>query len=167
MLFTKMNGSITAGIITETEAYNGVTDRACHAYGDRRTARTEIMFAEGGVAYVYLCYGIHSLFNVVTGAEGNPQAVLIRGIKPATHLQLMEKRLAKKFSSAIHGPGLVSRALGIHYRHSGTSLLAPTHIWIEDHGISILKKQIKVTPRIGVEYAGKDARLPYRYVAEI
>jgi DNA-3-methyladenine glycosylase len=167
MLLTKINGKITGGIITETEAYNGATDRACHAFGNRRTARTEVMFSAGGVAYVYLCYGIHSLFNVVTGAENNPQAVLIRGLKPLTNLPLMEKRLGKKITAPLHGPGLVSKALGIYYRHSGLSLLTSEKIWIEDHGISVSKKQILVTPRIGVHYAGKDALLPYRFVAEI
>lgn len=167
MLFTKINGTITAGIITETEAYNGAIDRACHAYNYKRTARTEIMYSEGGVAYVYLCYGIHSLFNVVTGAAGNPQAVLIRGISPSINLKTIEKRLGRKITSSLHGPGLVSKALGIHYSHSGTSLLNSKKIWIEDHGISFGKKQIQVTPRIGVDYAGKDALLPYRFVAEI
>lgn len=167
MLFTKNNGAITAGIITETEAYNGAIDRACHAFNYRRTSRTEVMYSEGGVAYVYLCYGIHSLFNVVTGAEGNPQAVLIRGISPSINLKSIEKRLGRKINSAIHGPGLVSKALGIHYSYSGISLLTPEKIWIEDHGISFNQKQIKITPRIGVDYAGKDALLPYRFVAEI
>lgn len=167
MLFTKINGTITAGIISETEAYNGAKDRASHAYNYRRTARTEVMFSEGGVAYVYLCYGIHSLFNVVTGAKGNPQAVLIRGISPAINIKKIEKRLGRKINEALHGPGLVSKALGIHYLHSGTSLLSPEKIWIEDHGISFSRKQIKITPRIGVDYAGKDALLPYRFVAEI
>lgn len=168
LLITRINGKKTAGIIMETEAYNGAEDRACHAYNYRRTARTEVMYAEGGFAYVYLCYGIHSLFNVVTGAEGNPQAVLIRGILPTVNLKCMEKRLSRKITSALHGPGLVSKALGIHYSHSGTSLLTPEKIiWIEDHGISFSQKQIKITPRIGVDYAGKDALLPYRFVAEI
>ncbi len=167
MLFTKINGTITAGIITETEAYNGAFDRACHAFNYKRTSRTEVMYSEGGVAYVYLCYGIHSLFNVVTGAKGNPQAVLIRGISPSINLKAIEKRLGRKITSVLHGPGLVSKALGIHYSHSGTSLLNAEKIWIEDHGISFSQKQIKVTPRIGVDYAGKDALLPYRFVAEI
>ncbi len=167
ILFTKINGTETAGIITETEAYNGAADRACHAYNFRRTARTEVMYAEGGVAYVYLCYGIHSMFNVVTGAEGNPQAILIRGIKPSVNLKKMENRLGRKITAGLHGPGLVSKALGIHYRHSGISLLIPEKIWIEDRGISFSRKQIKITPRIGVDYAGKDALLPYRFVAEI
>lgn len=166
MLFTKINGTITAGIITETEAYNGAIDRACHAFNYKRTARTEIMYSEGGVAYIYLCYGIHSLFNVVTGAEGNPQAVLIRGIFPSVNLRKIEKRLDRKVTSALHGPGLVSKSLGIHYTDSGISLLTPQKIWIEHHGISFLEKQIRVSPRIGVDYAGKDALLPYRFVAE-
>src|SRR5687768_3703218 len=82
VLFTGSGGKITAGIITETEAYNGIADRASHAYGGRRTNRTEIMYCRGGTSYVYLCYGIHSLFNVVTNEEGTPHAVLIRSIFP-------------------------------------------------------------------------------------
>lgn len=167
MIYTGFNGIITAGMIVETEAYNGSSDRACHAFNNRRTARTEVMYAEGGVAYVYLCYGIHSLFNVVIGAEGSPKAVLIRGIVGKINLQKMEERLGRKIHSPLRGPGLVSKALGIHYSHSGLSLLKKEKIWIEDTGITIPKNQISITPRIGVEYAGKDALLPYRFVAEI
>ena len=80
VLVTKLNGKLTSGIITETEAYNGVVDKASHAYGGRRTARTEVMYAAGGISYVYLCYGIHHLFNIVTGKQNVPQAVLIRDV---------------------------------------------------------------------------------------
>jgi DNA-3-methyladenine glycosylase len=88
VLYTSFNHEITAGIIIETEAYAGVTDKASHAYNNRRTARTEIMYRTGGTAYVYLCYGIHSLFNIVTSVEDNPHAVLIRGIEPLHGIEL-------------------------------------------------------------------------------
>ena len=115
-IFTHFNGEITGGIIIETEAYEGITDRASHAYGGRRTARTEVMYADGGVAYVYLCYGMHSLFNIVTNIQGVPHAVLIRGIYPSVGKEMMKMRTQKPElvrGSGI-GPGKVSKLLGIH-----------------------------------------------------
>jgi len=162
-LFTQFDGGITTGIIIETEAYEGVTDRASHAFGDRRTARTEVMYAEGGIAYVYLCYGIHSLFNVVTNHKDIPHAVLIRGIYPVEGMEIMLKRInqEKMMHSSGTGPGRVSKLLGIHYSHSGIDLQGD-RIWIEDRGLN-LDDQIKTGQRIGVDYAGIDALLPYRF----
>lgn len=164
ILTTNFNGEITSGIILETEGYNGIIDKASHAYNNRRTARTEIMFGKGGVAYVYLCYGIHSLFNVVTNNENIPHAVLIRSLQPLDGIEIMEKRrkLLATNSNFSSGPGKLSKALGIHYSKSGTSLLG-NEIWIEDRKIDIEEKKIKITPRIGVDYAGIDALLPYRF----
>jgi DNA-3-methyladenine glycosylase len=166
-LFTKFDGKLTAGIITETEAYAGVTDRASHAYNNRRTKRTEIMFSEGGTAYVYLCYGIHHLFNVVTGKKDNPHAVLIRAIKPVIGISTILKRRfkSKTDKNIAGGPGTVSQALGIKTEHSGLSLLG-NKIWIEDKGIKIKEKDIIVGARVGVDYAGEDAKLPYRFIAK-
>jgi DNA-3-methyladenine glycosylase len=163
-LVTRIGGRITSGIISETEAYLGVTDRASHAWGGRRTGRTEIMYAEGGVAYVYLCYGIHSLFNVVVGRAGNPHAVLIRAIRPEQGIGLMQKRrnMAGAGPRLAAGPGTAAQALGIHYSHSGLSLLGSV-IWIEEAD-QARARDILATPRIGVDYAGPDARLPYRFV---
>jgi DNA-3-methyladenine glycosylase len=165
VLFTNFDGIFTAGIITETEAYNGIIDKASHAYGDRRTQRTEIMYGSGGTAYVYLCYGIHSLFNVVTNKKDIPHAVLIRAIYPVEGFDQMRKRRknlnADKSSIAI-GPGTVSQALGIHFSKSGTSLTG-NEIWIEDKGIKIPPSKIIAGPRIGVGYAKEDAELPYRF----
>ena len=162
-LFTQFEEGITGGIIIETEAYEGATDRASHAFGNRRTDRTEVMFAEGGVAYVYLCYGIHSLFNIVTNVKDIPHAVLIRGIHPVEGLDIMLTRAGKDkivrgFGS---GPGKVSKLLGIHYSHSGLDLQGDK-IWVEDRGLE-LAKQIISGVRIGVDYAGEDALLPYRF----
>ena len=167
VLVTNFNNKITAGIITETEAYEGVTDKASHAYNNRRTPRTEIMYRRGGIAYVYLCYGIHSLFNIVTNKENIPHAILIRSVFPLEGIDMMLKRrnkktVDKKFTS---GPGTVSQALGIHYSHSGLSLLG-NKIRIEDKGIKISPSQIKISKRIGVDYAGKDALLPYRFLID-
>ena len=167
VLFTCLNNEITAGIISETEAYAGINDRASHAYGNRKTERTSIMYKEGGIAYIYLCYGIHSLFNVVTNVEGIPHAVLIRSIIPYEGKETMLKRRKIKVNSptVFTGPGNVSKALGLDYSQSGTSLLGNL-IWIEDKGIVFKSKQILKTPRIGVDYAGSDALLPYRFIVK-
>lgn len=164
VLVTRFGNKITSGIITETEAYRGITDKASHAYNNRRTARTEIMYRKGGTAYVYLCYGIHSLFNVVTNKENIPHAVLIRAVVPEKGIKIMLNRrgVAASGRKIFSGPGSVSQALGIHYSHTGENL-SGNKIWIEDAGHTILPAQIKVSPRIGVDYAGTDALLPYRF----
>ncbi len=165
VLFTKINNKVTAGIITETEAYNGIIDKASHAYGNRRTKRTETMYKEGGVSYIYLCYGIHSLFNVVTNVEHVPHAILIRAIVPyAGAATMLQRRNATVLKNALfNGPGKVCQALGIDYSFDGIAL-SGKKIWIEDKSISINKNQISATPRIGVDYAGEDALLPYRFL---
>ena len=165
VLCTDIDGCVTKAIITETEAYAGVEDRASHAHGGRRTPRTEPMFAEGGIAYVYLCYGIHHLFNVVTGSEGNPLAVLIRAGLPLAGIDEMLARRGKECidKTLLSGPGSLARGLGIRTELSGTSLSGES-IWIEDHDIEIADHAIGVGPRIGVDYAEEDAALPYRFV---
>src|SRR6185312_566226 len=163
-LVTNIKGKLTSGMISETEAYRGVVDKASHAYGGKRTARNEVMYGAGGNSYVYLCYGIHHLFNVVTNKEGTPHAILIRAIIPKDGLDIMMKRrkqtkLTRKFSD---GPGTTSEALGIKTLHSGEPLSGKT-IWIEDRGIKFRRNDIIAGPRIGVDYAGEDALLPYRF----
>ncbi len=167
VLVTQLGNKITSGIITETEAYNGAVDKASHAYNNRRTPRTEIMYGRGGTAYVYLCYGIHSLFNVVTNEKNIPHAVLIRAVRPEKGLKTMLQRRGVKAAGkkTFSGPGSVSQALGIHFSDTGTNLLG-NKIWIEDEGNKVLSKQIKITPRIGVDYAGEDALLPYRFLID-
>ena len=170
-LVTRINGTITSGIICETEAYAGITDKASHAFGGRRTSRTEVMYASGGTAYVYLCYGVHSLFNIVTNTAGIPHAVLIRGIIPLEGKEIMlwragKEKITKNFGI---GPGNVSKLLGIHYSNSGLDLtnisanLETPAIWLEDNDILINPDMINAGQRIGVNYAGEDARLPYRF----
>ncbi len=165
ILVTRFDGVVTAGRIVETEAYEGITDRASHAFGGRRTRRTEIMFAEGGKAYVYLCYGIHHLFNVVTNKKDVPHAVLIRALEPLEGIETMMKRTKKRNLdfTLTRGPGNVAKALGISTHHSGTSLLED-EIFIMDDGFKISRGDIVATPRIGVDYAGEDAKLLYRFI---
>jgi DNA-3-methyladenine glycosylase len=167
VLCTRRGGTTTAAVISETEAYAGVDDRASHAYGGRRTRRTEPMFAEGGIAYVYLCYGIHHLFNVVTNREGTPHAILIRAGRPLTGTATMRKRRGKTVAdkTLLAGPGSLARALGITTRDTGVSL-AGSRIWIEDHGFDVAVDTVSVGPRVGVDYAGDDALRPYRFRTE-
>lgn len=163
-LVTTFGGRRSSGIITETEAYAGINDRASHAFGGRRTSRTEVMYAAGGTIYVYLCYGMHSLFNIVTNREGIPDAVLIRAIEPVSGLGVMLRRCgaAKAGRTFGVGPGKLSKALGIHYSHSGGNLFkGPIRVY--DSGFRVPDSAILAGPRIGVGYAGEDALLPYRY----
>lgn len=160
-LVTCFNGLRTAGTITETEAYMGVIDKASHACGGKRTKRNETMYAKGGTAYVYLCYGIHHLFNVVVHEAEVPHAVLIRAIRPIDGLEVMELRRPSARAST-GGPGKLTQALGITVHHDGEDLTGQ-RIWIEDHGVHIPEDQVIIGPRIGVAYAMEDALLPYRY----
>jgi DNA-3-methyladenine glycosylase len=163
-LVTDFGGTLTSGMIVETEAYNGVIDKASHAYAGKRTRRNEIMYGEGGNTYVYLCYGIHHLFNIVTNVNGTPHAVLIRAIVPKDGVKtILQRRKLKKITpKATDGPGTTSEALGIKTKHTGIPL-SQKMIWVEDRGIEFTKKEVTAGPRIGVDYAGKDALLPYRF----
>ncbi len=164
VLCSRLNGEVTKAAITETEAYAGITDKASHAYGDRRTNRTAPMYAEGGRAYVYLCYGIHHLFNVVVGEAEEPLAILVRACEPIEGLDYMRARRGKPEDDrlVLGGPGTLTQALGITTELTGTSLLAD-RIWIEDHGRAVEREQIIVGPRVGVDYAEEDAERPYRF----
>lgn len=163
VLVTNFNGLRTSGIIVETEAYRAPDDKASHAYNNRRTKRTETMFAAGGISYVYLCYGLHHLFNVVTGAEGTPHAVLIRAIEPLEGIDYMLQRrklvnLSNKLSA---GPAVLTQALGITTLNNATDLTG-NQIWIEDHRLPAPK--IVASTRIGVAYAQEHAQLPWRFL---
>jgi DNA-3-methyladenine glycosylase len=164
VLFTNIEGEITAGIIVETEAYHGIQDKASHAYGGRRTNRTETLYSQGGISYVYLCYGIHNLFNIVSSVKGEPHAVLIRGIEPLIGKDIMEMRrnMAASKAAISSGPGSAAKALGID-RSFNKKDLTGEEIWIEDHGIQYTTDQISATPRVGVAYAQEDALLPWRF----
>lgn len=164
LLVTHFGGHLTAGRIVETEAYRGEIDRASHAYGGRRTRRTEVMYGEAGTAYVYLCYGIHHLFNVVTNKRDVPHAILVRALEPVHGIDTMLKRAGKKKAdyTLTKGPGNVSKTLGIFTQHTGWSLHSD-ELFIASDGFAAGKKDIISSPRIGVDYAGDDAALPYRF----
>lgn len=164
VLVTRVGGLRTAGRIVEAEAYCGRGDRACHAHGGRRTSRNEVMYGEGGHAYVYLCYGMHTLFNVVTNRARCADAVLVRAIEPVEGVAEMARRTGKKAEDYRlgAGPGLLTRSLGITREMSGVSLLGD-EIWIEDWGEEVRAEEIVASPRVGVGYAGGDASLPWRF----
>jgi DNA-3-methyladenine glycosylase len=163
-LFTCIDGITTGGYIVETEAYNGAIDKASHAYGNKQTPRTQTMFMQGGISYVYLCYGIHEMFNIVTSVEGQPHAILIRAINPTEGLELMQLRrnVPVVKPNITSGPGSVAKALGISRKINTLSLQSDV-IWIEDRGLSYPDSEIMAGPRIGVSYAAEDALLPYRF----
>ncbi len=164
VLVTAFNGELTSAMIVETEAYAGVTDRASHAFGGRDTPRTRVMYRQGGIAYVYLCYGIHHLFNVVTNIEGFPYAVLVRGVEPLDGIDVMlHRRNKEKLTNTLTaGPGALSEALGIKTMHTGISLQSE-QLYIEDRGFKIAKADIVASTRVGVAYAREDALRPYRF----
>lgn len=161
-IITNFEQQYSVGRIVETEAYAGIIDKASHAYNNRRTTRTEIMFGDAGHAYVYLCYGIHHLFNVVCNVPDKPDAVLIRGIEPVEGFDIMQKRFQQnKFNSSIgRGPGNVSKALGLTVKHTGLHLQQQQLFLAEDKQEQLT---IMASPRIGVDYAGDHAKWLYRY----
>lgn len=163
VLFTNIDGIVTGGMIVETEAYSW-KERGCHAYNSRKTPRNAIMFEKGGHAYVYLCYGMHYLFNIVTNGEAVPEAVLIRAIEPLQGIDEMMLRRGK-LANAFHltsGPGKLTKALGIDRKLNG-KYLTDDEVWVEDVGRKIQSAKIQASPRIGIDYAGDDALLPWRF----
>ncbi len=161
ILFTRVKGKLTAGMIVETEAYSQ-KEMGCHAYRGM-TERNKVMFGPGGSSYVYLCYGVHHLFNIVTNVEGVADAVLIRAIEPHVGEDHMIRRAragsVKRIGS---GPGKLTKALGIDRSFNGKYLLS-NDVWLEDHGIKVNKRKIVSSKRIGIDYAGDDALLPWRF----
>ena len=164
ILVTQFRGSRCSGRIVETEAYEGVIDQASHAYGGRRTARTEVMYQEPARAYVYLCYGIHHLFNVVTASKEQPHAVLIRALEPLEGMDTMARRASKRKGdlTLTRGPGNLTLAMGISLRHSGYSLLED-QIYIATDGFRPEPALILASPRIGVGYAAAHAAWLFRF----
>jgi DNA-3-methyladenine glycosylase len=172
ILVSKFDGRLTSGMIVETEAYIGLTDKASHSFGGRRTAKNEYMYAAPGTAYVYVCYGMHQLFNVVTNKKDIPDAVLIRAIEPLQGMDIMLQRTGKLKSNntLTRGPGNVGKALGINKAHSGLNLLGNELFICEgivikekDSGRSKRPDPVGSSKRIGVENSGLAALYPYRF----
>lgn len=162
VLYTRIDRKTTSGIIVETEAYSHV-EKGCHAYLNRKTKRNEVMFNDGGYAYVYLCYGIHNLFNVVTGVAGMGDAVLVRALEPIDGVPLMKERMnTDNVRRITSGPGKLTKALGIDRSFNGKHL-SGADVWIGDEGIKVKKADIVLSKRIGIDYAGEDANLLWRY----
>ena len=165
VLCTCIAGKTTKGMIMEAEAYRGPEDRGSHGYGNLRSTRTEPMFLQGGRAYVYLCYGMHHMFNVVSGPENIPHAILIRALYPISGIDVMQQRRGRSiaFKNLCDGPGKLGQAMGIHTSMSGIELTGLL-IWIEDHEIVVSRNDFEQSPRIGIDYAGEDALLPWRFL---
>lgn len=163
-LFTKIDNVITGGMIVETESYKGIEDKACHAYMGKKTIKNEAMFEKGGIAYVYLCYGMHSLLNVVTNQKDKPDAVLIRAIEPLVGIETMLLRRNKtKLERALTaGPGSLSKALGISKKQNKVAFNTKD-LWIEDRNIEIPKKDIISSKRVGIDYAEEYVDKPWRF----
>ncbi|MFA5250461.1 MAG: DNA-3-methyladenine glycosylase [Parachlamydiales bacterium] len=166
-LCTRIDGVLTSGLIVETEAYFGIKDRASHAFAGRRTKRNAAMYQAGGLAYIYLCYGMYPLLNIVTGLKEQPNAVLIRALEPETGLKAMFQRRRLSWQTPppfrlTNGPGALAIALGLKPKHNQTSLLGPL-LWLEETGRSLTDEEIDFSPRVGVAYAGQDALRPYRF----
>jgi len=163
-LFTKSKGIITGGMIVETEAYTGITDRASHAYNNKKTTRTKTMYKNGGIAYIYLCYGIHHLFNIVTNQIEHPQAILIRAIEPTKGLNkiISRRKIKSNQYNLTNGPAKLTKALKIDLNDNNLCLIN-SRIWLEDRKILIRNSNIIKTTRIGIDYAGEYADKPWRF----
>jgi DNA-3-methyladenine glycosylase len=163
IIHTEINGKVSTARIVETEAYSE-RERGCHAYQGKRTPRTEVFFEPGGLSYVYICYGIHRMFNIVTNEAGTADAVLIRAVEPLSGLEhMMERRgIAKNGKVLTGGPGRVAQAMGIGMEHNGIPLDAPP-IKILDDGFDLGGIEVQTGPRIGMNFPGPDAVLPWRY----
>ncbi|MBS0622497.1 MAG: DNA-3-methyladenine glycosylase [Verrucomicrobia bacterium] len=158
ILCSTFGGEFTAGIIIETESYRAPEDLASHAYGGRRTPRTEVMYRPGGCAYIYLCYGYHHLFNVVTGPRDTPHAVLIRALHPLEGIDVMQKRRNNKPLSG--GPATLTEAMNIKVTQTGIALDQPP-LWIAQEQGPI--GPVTTSPRVGIEYAKEWADKPWRF----
>jgi DNA-3-methyladenine glycosylase len=157
------HGTRVAGIIVETEAYRGPADRASHAFGGRRTRRTETMYKTGGIAYVYFVYGMHYQFDVVTGAENVPHAVLVRALEPIEGVELMRRRRGVLSERDLtNGPGKLCQALGIDRALDAADLLG-SRVWIEPRDRSLPLLGVARGPRVGIDYAGPWAAMPWRF----
>ena len=185
VLIRREGDRLLACVITETEAYMGVGDRASHAYGGRRTQRTRTMYRAGGVAYVYLIYGLYSCMNITANREGNAEAMLIRAGLPAAGEDVMLENLrrssrakkaslpaspaawsGKEWAERLRGPGRLCSAMGITRADNGRELFSDPGFYVEDWGLGpgIRPAAVLTGPRIGIDYAGEDRDKPWRFV---
>ncbi|HKS27523.1 MAG TPA: DNA-3-methyladenine glycosylase [Pyrinomonadaceae bacterium] len=156
-------GKRVSGIIVETEAYMGPEDKGAHSYNNRRTARTEVMFGAGGVAYVYFIYGMYYQLNVVANRRDVPHAILIRAAEPEEGLELMrERRPGRKDTELASGPGKLTVAFSIDRSYNGEDLRGE-RLWIEDAGRVVMDDEIASGPRIGIDYAEEFVDRPWRF----
>lgn len=166
ILVKEIDGVLYKGRIVETEAYMGAIDKACHAYNNRRTKRTEAMYREGGYSYIYLIYGMYNCFNVTASIKDNPEAVLIRALEPLDNKDIMLKiRKVKSEKYIANGPGKLTKALGITSDDNNIDLTLGKNIWIEDDGY--VPNKITETTRVGIDYAEEFKEKPWRfYISE-
>ena len=165
-VYTHFDGILTGGIIVETEAYMGPHDAGSHAFNGRRTSRNETMYAEGGLTYMYICYGIHDMLNIVTGSAGSSHAILIRAIEPTDGIETMQFRRGNvPLKRLATGPGALAKALGLRKHHDAYDLNS-TEIWIEDKELIIPEKKIKATGRVGLGCKDPYLTIPWRFIIE-
>jgi DNA-3-methyladenine glycosylase len=156
------DGTRVAGMIVETEAYRGPEDRASHAYGGRRTRRTETMYGLGGTAYVYFVYGMYNQFNVVTNVNETPHAVLVRALEPVEGVEKMRaRRQGQPDKNLTNGPGKLCIAMGIDRTLDAADLLGDK-VWLEER-MKLTPRQIASGPRIGIDYAEEWLEKPWRF----
>ncbi|MES3018894.1 MAG: DNA-3-methyladenine glycosylase [Bacteroidota bacterium] len=163
-VYSRIDGKLTGGIIVETEAYRGPDDRGSHAYNDKRTPRNEMMYSAGGVAYMYICYGIHDMLNIVTGTEGMSHAALIRAIEPTEGLDIMRLRrgVFDQDRRLCQGPGALAKALGLSKLQNGADLLG-NEIWLTDEGRNYTDDEIVFAARVGMNFDGPFKTIPWRF----
>ncbi|EOR95862.1 DNA-3-methyladenine glycosylase II [Arcticibacter svalbardensis MN12-7] len=161
-LCTDVDGLFSSGIIVEVEAYMGPEDRGSHAYNNKRTNRNEVMYARGGVVYMYICYGIHDMLNIVTGAEGSSHAILIRALQPADGIPIMQSRRGiTDLKKLCKGPGALAKAMGLVKLHNGISLQSDK-IWIEENK-DVSPENVVETARVGMNFEGIYKSIPWRF----
>ena len=165
LVITEIGGEMTGGRIVETEAYIGITDKASHSFGGRRTPKNEHMYSAAATSYIYICYGMHQMLNIVTNKKGIPDAILIRAIQPEIGIDVMERRTGKEPGdhTITKGPGNVGKALGLTKINSGISLIKGEIRIYKDDESEVRLASIGISKRIGVESAGADGLLPYRF----
>lgn len=163
-VYSDINGVLCGGIIVETEAYCGPLDRGSHAFNGRRTPRNETMYGPGGIVYMYICYGIHDMLNIVSGTEGMSHAILIRAIEPVAGLEAMRERrnIFNNDTKLCQGPGSLAKAMGLSKVHNGLDLQKDV-IWIEDKGLAYPKEEIIASARVGMNFEGPYKTIPWRF----